>query len=52
MRDFHIDGIRMDSIENVTNWDFVGGFKDLARQHFQTRWDEQGLGQGQTSASS
>jgi 1,4-alpha-glucan branching enzyme len=46
MQDFHIDGIRMDSVENVANWDFVGGFKDLARQLFRRRWDEQGLGDG------
>ncbi|GAB2546555.1 alpha-amylase family glycosyl hydrolase [Spirosoma aerophilum] len=31
MNDFQIDGIRMDSIENVTNWDFVQEYKDLAR---------------------
>ncbi len=29
MRDFGIDGIRMDSVENVQNWDFVQEFKDL-----------------------
>jgi len=37
MRDFRIDGIRMDSVENVSNWDFVGGFKDRARSLFQER---------------
>jgi glycosidase len=37
MRDFRIDGIRMDSVENVSNWDFVGGFKDRARALFQER---------------
>jgi hypothetical protein len=37
MRDFRIDGIRMDSVENVSNWDFVGGFKDRARTLFQER---------------
>ncbi len=37
MRDFHIDGIRMDSVENVSNWDFVQGFKDRARALFQER---------------
>ena len=30
-RDFRIDGLRLDSIENVTNWDFIQQFKDLAR---------------------
>jgi 1,4-alpha-glucan branching enzyme len=46
MRDFHIDGIRMDSVENVANWDFVGAFKDLGRQLFRQRWQEAGLGDG------
>jgi pullulanase len=32
MNDFRIDGIRMDSIENVANWDFVQEYKDLAWQ--------------------
>ena len=31
MNDFAIDGIRMDSVNNVANWDFVQEFKDLAR---------------------
>ncbi len=42
MRDFRIDGVRMDSVENVSNWDFVEGFKDRARALFQERcaaWD-------------
>jgi len=46
MRDFHVDGIRMDSVENVANWDFVGGFKDLARELWLARWNDQGLGPG------
>jgi 1,4-alpha-glucan branching enzyme len=29
---FGVDGIRMDSINNIANWDFVQEFKDLARQ--------------------
>ena len=37
-QDFAIDGIRMDSINNIANWDFVGEFKDQARE----RWREQG----------
>ena len=43
MRDFHIDGIRIDSVENVSNWDFVQGFKDLARQLFEERCAAQGM---------
>jgi pullulanase len=38
-RDFHIDGVRVDSVENVANWDFVGDFKDLAHQLFNDRWN-------------
>jgi 1,4-alpha-glucan branching enzyme len=43
MRDFRIDGIRMDSVENVSNWDFVGGFKDRARGLFEERCAAQGV---------
>lgn len=32
MADFAIDGVRMDSVNNVANWDFVEQFKDLARE--------------------
>jgi pullulanase len=46
MADFRIDGVRMDSVENVANWDFVGEFKDLARRLWKERWDAQGLGAG------
>ncbi len=40
--DFHIDGIRMDSVENVSNWDFVQEYKDLARTLNQARFMTQG----------
>lgn len=43
-RDFHIDGVRMDSVENVSNWDFVGGFKDRARELFRERCSAAGVG--------
>ena len=43
MRDFRIDGIRMDSVENVANWDFVQTFKDLARTLLRQRWTDAGL---------
>jgi pullulanase len=42
MLDFRIDGIRMDSIPNIGNYDFVEEFKNSARHLWQTRWDEQG----------
>ena len=37
MADFAIDGIRMDSVNNVANWDFVQEFKELARQTWRDR---------------
>jgi 1,4-alpha-glucan branching enzyme len=40
MRDFQIDGIRMDSVENVANWDFIRDFKDEARKQFRDRYPE------------
>jgi 1,4-alpha-glucan branching enzyme len=35
MADFAVDGIRMDSVNNVANWDFVQEFKELARHSWQ-----------------
>ena len=32
MADFAVDGVRMDSVNNVANWDFVQEFKELARR--------------------
>ena len=43
MRDFRIDGIRLDSVENIANWDFVQEFKDYARHLWRVRWQEQHL---------
>ncbi|MEI9815373.1 MAG: alpha-amylase family glycosyl hydrolase [Acidobacteriota bacterium] len=47
MRDFRIDGIRMDSVENVSNWDFVQGFKNRARELFQERCLAAGMTQAE-----
>jgi 1,4-alpha-glucan branching enzyme len=44
MRNFQIDGIRMDSVENVANWDFIGEFRDQARQQFKERYPAEGSG--------
>ena len=44
MREYHIDGIRMDSVENVANWDFVGSFSNRGRDLWRERWNAQGLG--------
>src|SRR5436190_18247041 len=37
MADFAVDGIRMDSVNNIANWDFVQEFKDAARAAWQAR---------------
>jgi pullulanase len=34
IRDFHVDGLRLDSIETVANWDFLGEYRDHARATF------------------
>jgi 1,4-alpha-glucan branching enzyme len=44
MADYGVDGVRMDSVENVQNWDFVQQFKDLARQLNQERFAARGAG--------
>ena len=46
MRDFRIDGIRMDSVENVANWDFIRDFKNRAHDLWNERWTAQGLSNG------
>jgi pullulanase len=38
MADFGVDGVRMDSVNNVANWDFVQEFKELARE----TWEKAG----------
>ena len=49
MRDFRVDGMRMDSVENVANWDFVGEFKDLARRRWKRPLAARGSGGGATT---
>jgi len=34
MNDFAVDGLRLDSVNNVASWDFVEEIKDLARAHW------------------
>jgi len=46
MNDFHIDGIRMDSVENVYNWDFIQEYRDLAREAWRQRFAAQAAGGG------
>lgn len=38
MRDFRVDGWRLDSVENIANWDFIQRFKDFGRALFEERW--------------
>ncbi len=38
IHDFHIDGVRVDSIETVANWDFVAEFTAHARAAWRERW--------------
>lgn len=52
MIDFRIDGIRLDSIENVFNWDFIRDFKDFARTLWNQRWNNQGLSSVSSEANS
>jgi len=42
MNDFHIDGIRMDSVENVSNWDFIQEYTTLARSIWRDRCAAEG----------
>jgi pullulanase len=44
MNEFHIDGIRMDSVENVFSWNFIQKYKDLARSTWRQRFAAQGAG--------
>jgi pullulanase len=45
MRDFRLDGVRMDSVENVANWHLVQSFKDLGRALNKQRWTDVELDQ-------
>jgi glycosidase len=41
--DFRVDGLRLDSVENIANWDFVQAFRERARALFAGRWRAAGL---------
>jgi len=43
MRGFRVDGIRLDSVENVANWDFVQAFSERGRALLHERWTNAGL---------
>jgi pullulanase len=38
MNDFHIDGIRMDSVENVFSWNFISQYRHLAHATWRQRF--------------
>ena len=42
-RDFRVDGLRLDSVENIANWDFVRAFRERGRELFAGRWEAAGL---------
>src|SRR6185437_8491960 len=50
MTDFQIDGFRIDSIQNVANWDFLREFREGAHQLFTSRCSAHGLSQTETDA--
>lgn len=50
MRDFHIDGWRIDSVETVANWDFIGQVTDYGRENFRERCAAQGISQNEADA--
>jgi len=39
---YHLDGYRMDSVNNVDNYDFVNEFRTGARKLWNTRWTNEG----------
>jgi 1,4-alpha-glucan branching enzyme len=45
-----MDGIRMDSVDTVHNWDFVGEFRACARELFLARARAQGMPDGDAQA--
>jgi pullulanase len=38
MSDFHVDSVRLDSLNNVANWDFIRKFRQDARSFFRARY--------------
>ncbi len=42
MRFYHIDGYRLDSVNNVKNYDFVNSFRSEARAVWNERWAQEG----------
>lgn len=47
---FQIDGVRMDSVENIANWDFVKEFRDYARGEWEKKGKQNGLARDEYEA--
>ena len=43
MRDFRVDGLRLDSVNNIANPEFLQEFTRRARELWRERWAEEGL---------
>lgn len=50
MRDFQVDGWRIDSVETVANWDFIGQVTQNGRAHFRMRCAAQGMTEQEADA--
>lgn len=50
LRDFHIDGWRIDSVETVANWDFIGEVTNIGREDFRKRCAAQGMSPSEADA--
>lgn len=50
MRYYHIDGYRLDSVNNINNYDFVNSFRTGARAVWNERWTNEGNAPGGADA--
>src|SRR5262245_27039083 len=42
MTHYHVDGLRLDSVNNYNNWDFVGDIRSETRAAWNARWRAEG----------
>jgi 1,4-alpha-glucan branching enzyme len=45
MSQFHVDGLRLDSVNNYDNWDFAADIRREARASWKARWRAEGNGE-------
>ena len=43
---YHVDGLRLDSVNNYGSWDFAGDVRDAAREAWNDRWAAEGNAAG------